>query len=361
MIKSASNNMTTQRNYWFDNAKAFLIITVFMGHICECLIKVVPFENGTPLWLNDIFKFIYVFHMPVFMIISGRFAKGRVDRNDWVTAINKLIAPYIVVQLFMMLFYCIVGYSKVTVTSFFSPGYGLWYILVLGIYQIITPHLLEIFRKKWLLLPASLVIMAVLLYQKFVFPAPVPRIINFYPFFIFGYLTANYSFDFCKKAVFRILSIVAFAGLFVAVNYDSVLEVALLSGKRIYSQYYELLGTSKPELLVITAVRYLAGFVFFLFVMGISPVKKYIGTKLGTNSTYIYILHLFIAVALTAFGKSHHILDFCADEVFSVLLCVLTVPISYLLVSPFVMRQTKWLVAPNFDLRKIAEKILKKN
>ncbi len=342
-----------QRDFWFDNAKAFLILCVFVGHICECLIKTVPFEGGTPMWLNNLFKFIYVFHMPVFMIISGRFAKGRVDRNDWVTSINKLIVPYMVVQFFMMLFYCVVGYSKVTATSFFNPGYGLWYIFVLGIYQMITPHLLKIFRHKWLLLPASLIILIILQYQKYAFPTPIPRIINFYPFFIFGYLTAGYSFDFCKKTIFRVLSAFVFIGLFVAINYDSVIEVALLSGKRIYSQYYSLLGISKPELLIITIVRYLAGFLFFLFVMGISPVKKYVGTKLGTNSTYIYILHLFIVVALTALNKSHHILDFCVDETFAILLLIFTVPVSYLLVSAPVMKATRWLVSPNFNLKKL--------
>mgnify|MGYP003290701110 FL=1 len=348
-----------QRDFWFDNAKSFLIICVFMGHICECLIKTVPFEGGTPIWLNNLFKFIYVFHMPVFMIISGRFAKGRVTRNDWVTSINKLVVPYVVVQFFMMLFYCIVGYSKVSYTSFFSPGYGLWYILVLGIYQIITPHLLKIFHNKWLLFIASLSIMVILLFQRYPFPAPIPRIINFYPFFIFGYLTADYSFDFCKKAIFRILSILAFFGLFIAMNYDSVIEVALLSGKRTYIQYYNLLGLSKPELLVITVVRYLAGFLFFLFIMGISPVKKHFGTILGTNSTYIYILHLFIVVALTALSKSHHILDFCANETFAVILLILTIPISYILISPPVMKLTRWLVSPNFSLKKIIETIMK--
>ena len=359
----ATNNavlsIQKERNFWFDNAKAFLIVLVFMGHICECLITTVPFDGGTPIWLNNIFKYIYVFHMPVFMIISGRFAKGRVDRNDWLTSINKLIVPYVVVQFFMMLFYCTVGFSKVTYTSFFSPGYGLWYIFVLGIYQMVTPHLLKIFRQKWLLFVASLVLMTILLFQRYPFPTPIPRIVNFFPFFIFGYLTADYSFDFCKKTLFRILSVLAFIGLFVAVNYDSVLEVALLSGKRTYIQYYNLLGVSKPELLVITAVRYLIGFLFFLFVMGISPVKKYVGTKLGTNSTYIYILHLFIIVALTALSKSHNILDFCVNEAFAVLLLVAAIPVSYLLVSPPVVKSTRWLVSPDFSLKKIVETIMK--
>ena len=353
------NNIPKQREYWFDNAKAFLILCVFMGHICECLIRAVPFEGGTPEWLNNLFRFIYVFHMPVFMIISGRFAKGRVDRNDWVTSINKLIVPYMVVQFFMLMFYCVIGHSKVTATSFFNPGYGLWYILVLGIYQMVTPHLLKIFRQKWLLLPASLIFLMLLQYQIYAFPTPIPRIINFYPFFIFGYLTANYSFDFCKKTVFRVLSVFAFIGLFIAINYDSVLDVALLSGKRTYSQYYALFGVSKPELLLITIIRYLVGFILFFFVMGISPVKKYAGTKLGTNSTYIYILHLFIVVALTTYGKSNHILDFCTNEVFAILLIILTIPVSYLLVSSPVMKATRWLIAPDFNLKKIIETILK--
>ncbi len=359
MSNNAMQETGRQRDYWFDNAKAFLIISVFMGHICECLIKTVPFDGGTPLWLNTLFKFIYVFHMPVFMIISGRFAKGRIDRNDWISSINKLIVPYIVIQFFMMLFYCMVGYSKVTITSFSKPGYGLWYILVLGIYQIVTPHLIKIFRYKWLLLPASLVFMVIFLYQPNIAPAPIPRIVNFFPFFIFGYLTADLDFSFFKKPIFRIVSVIAFVGLFLLITQDTVIEVALLSGKRNYAEYHELLGLDKLELLVITAVRYLAGFVFFFFTMGISPVKKFIFTRLGTHSTYIYILHLFIVVALTAIGKSHNILDFCANEIFSVLLLALTIPISFLLVSPFVQKITRWLVSPNFDLKKIIERILK--
>ena len=349
-----------QRDYWFDNAKAFLIISVFMGHICECFTKSVPFDGEPPLWLDILFKFIYVFHMPVFMIISGRFAKGRIDRNDWITTINKLIFPYIVIQLLMVLFYYIVDYSIITITSFIKPRYGLWYIIVLGIYQIATPYLLKMFRHKWLILPLSLVVMIVFLYQKHIFPPPIPRIINFYPFFIFGYLTADYSLGFCKKPAFRMLSVFAFIGLFIALNYDTVIDVALLSAKRNYLEYYDFLGIDKPQLLVATIIRYLTGFAFFFFMMGVSPSKKWFVTRLGTHSTYIYILHLFIVVALIAFGRSHGILDFCTNEIYAILILALTIPVSFLFVSPPVERATKWLVAPDFDLKKILEAISKK-
>lgn len=357
MIKVASNNISVQRNYWFDNAKAFLILCVFIGHISECLIKNVPFENGTPLWLNSIYKFVYVFHMPVFMIISGRFAKNRVNRNDWNATINKLIVPYIVIQFFMMLFYSVTDYADVTLKGSLKPGYGLWYILVLGIYQIVTPHMLKIFRHKWILLPLSLVVMFVYLYVAPYMPPPIPRIINFFPFFIFGYLTADCEFGLFKKVPFKLLSVPFFALLFLFITKDSVIEVALLTTKRVFSEYNDLLGIGQFELFIITIVRYLAGFISFFFVMGISSEKKNIFTKLGTQSTYIYILHLFVIIGLIAFDRQYNILDFCTNEIFAVIMILLTIPVSFILVSSFVRRCTSWLVAPKFDLMKIIEKV----
>lgn len=351
-----SARTTSNRDYWFDNAKAFLILTVFWGHICECLIRAVPFEGGTPLWLESFFKFIYTFHMPVFMMISGRFAKGRIDRNDWLSAVNKLIVPYIIIQLCMVLFSALVGYSKLSLTAFLSPGYGLWYILVLGIYQIITPLFNKIIHNKWWLFALSLVLMLALTYLPFSLPAPFQRIVNFYPFFLFGYMTSSYSFSFCKKPVFRALSIFMLIGLLLLITKDSVLEIALLSGKRVYFQYKELMGLSRIEVLLITVVRYAAGFLCFPLIMGISGTKKNVFTKMGTNSTYIYILHLFIIVALTALGKRYGILDFCKNEVFALLMLVGAVPLSLLLVSKPVRRVTAPLVAPKISVKKIFPK-----
>ena len=66
--------LTKVRDFWFDNAKAFLIILVVVGHMATG--EYSP-ESET---LKNIGKFIYWFHMPVFMIISGRFSRGRVER-----------------------------------------------------------------------------------------------------------------------------------------------------------------------------------------------------------------------------------------------------------------------------------------
>lgn len=350
---------SSARNYWFDNAKGFLILTVFIGHICEILIKLSPFENGRPLWLDVLMKFIYVFHMPVFMIISGRFAKSRIDQNDWIAIINKLVIPYILVQTVMMLFYTAVGYSEVGTIYYFKPGYGLWYLFTLAIFQFITPHLLKIFRRPRLLFPISLVVAFLVTFQKYAFPGTFQRIFTFFPFFIFGYLTANYDLNFCKKPLFRIISLIAFVALILfIIQYNDIVKVAVLSGKRVYSQYHAIMDVGQIELLIMQIIRYVLGFIFYFFVLGICSIKKTAFSRLGMYSSHVYILHLFIVVAITALGKNVGLLNFCKNEIYAILLCVSAIPISFLLTASPIQKITNWLIAPKFDLKKLFQTII---
>jgi len=58
-----------KRILWVDNAKAFGIVAVFFGHIIEQI-----FLSYSPK-AHLQFKFIYSFHIPLFFILSGFFAK----------------------------------------------------------------------------------------------------------------------------------------------------------------------------------------------------------------------------------------------------------------------------------------------
>lgn len=55
-----------ERGYQYDNIKFILILFVIFGHLLE-YIKGDISEN--------IYRIIYTFHMPVFIFISGYFAK----------------------------------------------------------------------------------------------------------------------------------------------------------------------------------------------------------------------------------------------------------------------------------------------
>ena len=59
----------------FDNIKGILIILVVLGHIAH------PIHNENPV-LSAVFDTIYLFHMPLFVFMSGLLRKGRVPRRQ---------------------------------------------------------------------------------------------------------------------------------------------------------------------------------------------------------------------------------------------------------------------------------------
>ena len=58
------------RVFLFDNIKFFLISTVVVGHIID-------FATAESDVYKSIFLFIYSFHMPLFIFLSGLFNKNR--------------------------------------------------------------------------------------------------------------------------------------------------------------------------------------------------------------------------------------------------------------------------------------------
>ena len=77
--------MIKQRLYRFDNIKFILIFLVVFGHMLEF----------TPGYTNthDIYRIIYSFHMPVFIFVSGYFARFSPRK-----ILTTYIWPYILLQ-----------------------------------------------------------------------------------------------------------------------------------------------------------------------------------------------------------------------------------------------------------------------
>lgn len=59
--------MTKERDYFFDNVKAVLMFLVVLGHL------LLPIHGES--FLVVVKRLIYVFHMPMFVFVSGYFAK----------------------------------------------------------------------------------------------------------------------------------------------------------------------------------------------------------------------------------------------------------------------------------------------
>ncbi|MDD5200809.1 MAG: acyltransferase family protein [Terrimicrobiaceae bacterium] len=91
---------STPRNQFIDFLKGFLIILVVYGHIIQYLGYTSASQwIDSGFWTNPVFKLIYMFHMPLFMAISGYLAAESICRKSTAEIIvrrfQQLIVPVI--------------------------------------------------------------------------------------------------------------------------------------------------------------------------------------------------------------------------------------------------------------------------
>lgn len=330
--------LTKVRDFWFDNAKAFLIILVVVGHMATG--EYSP-ESET---LKNIGKFIYWFHMPVFMIISGRFSRGRVERGEYAKAISSLLIPYLILHVCMLLLYS-AGGVDIPDSTFLKPRFGLWYFLALFIFVAATISL----KKYRLLFPVSVV---VALGVSFL-PEPLfgvfQRVCTFYPFFLFGYFTSSSSFHFCRKPLFRLTSFLFLAMLLIlTMLYGSEISLDLLYLDDTLPQ----IDINYPILQLL--LRYVIGFLSFFAVMGIIPAKKTFFSYIGTHSVYVYALHLFILQGIEEFVPNLTLPNMWWKAAY--LCCGIVLP--FLLASTPVRRVFRFVLEPSSRIQEILENIL---
>lgn len=340
-----------ERDYWFDNIKAFLIICVFVGHLANGTF------STTTWWVIALQNFIYVFHMPAFMVVSGRFAKKRVDRGDWTTVVTKMVVPYIIYQTaFLVLFSAL----KATPSkfSYFSPLFGLWYFINVAVYTIATTHLKKF---KWLF-PASIIAALAVGFCLGTLYGGFHRIVCFYPFFLFGYYTAEMKFDFCKKIPFRIICLLMFGaiGLYVLLNYKykwNVISWDLLCMNKTYRYVAQAKSWSLLQVLDHTILRYIFGFLGFFMVLGLMPTKKTFFSYVGTHSVYVYVLHCAFIIVLRQLDEDYDLLRVLTDKWRLLIYCFSGVPLSFILASKPMRKLTGWFISPKFDLSKALRKL----
>lgn len=112
----------------WDLLKFFLIFTVVLGHIAEFYI----YESQT---MENLFLFIYTFHMPLFIFISGLFSKRTIKENRF-----DKIAGYLLVYLFIKLLFMLYNLVRYKVFSLnlFNDGGLPWFIFAMLVLPLIT-------------------------------------------------------------------------------------------------------------------------------------------------------------------------------------------------------------------------------
>ena len=109
-----------QRIAWIDNINAFLILLVVLGHC----IQDVGVNNDTGLM-----RFIYSFHMPLFMAMSGYVSQR--DFTPWRTVGRRAVQLLVPFLAWAVVKSIIVGDLEYILTIVMLPDRGLWFLWAL--------------------------------------------------------------------------------------------------------------------------------------------------------------------------------------------------------------------------------------
>ena len=284
--------MATKRIEKWDNLKFFLILFVVVGHFCEYFI-------GNNAVARDIFVFIYSFHMPLFIFVSGLFSKKNIDEKRYEKMFSFVIVFFLInILLFVSKSFFLKGFNFSA--DIFNMAGVPWYAFAIFAFSLIT-----VFLKKFsplFVLTSSIILACFAGYNQNISTfLSLSRIIVYYPFFYLGYfLREEDIIKFVSKKYIKILSVVIIIALGIVVfnvpNIHFLTPLLTSSGS-----YFEFLDN--VQFGGLCRLAYYA-IVPIICVAVISLVPEKIPTgiiaKFGSRSLQVYILHYPIIYILTS-------------------------------------------------------------
>lgn len=175
-----------QRDSRLDTLKGVLIILVILGHLIG--------ECGSGVINGGVRTFIYTFHMPLFILISGYLSKIVNNKTDFWKGLLHIAIPLGIFQainiVLLILFQRDIGLSILVV-----PYWTLWYLLSLLFWRIMLQYSpAKLLGKPLLYLSIALGVSIFCGLMQHGRLLSVQRTLNFFPFFLFGYYIRQGSF-----------------------------------------------------------------------------------------------------------------------------------------------------------------------
>jgi fucose 4-O-acetylase-like acetyltransferase len=284
------------RNEYIDYLRGLLVFLVTYGHT----IQYVTYQNNAPAFFNDpIFKLIYIFHMPLFMVVSGFVSFYAIERSSAFDTIEKRFHQLIV----PIISWAVISRTALAFTQLDVKDSKTFESLLL-LPKLIVHATLEGFWFLWCVFGSILIILILkrldfnrflgLLLTSFVILF-LPESGNLYlfkymfPFFCAGYLLSKNSDLYSQRTVnsFKL-------GLGLAVS-----TVCFLLWHQETYIYVSKMGLYPGNFSNIT-LRYFSGFVLSLtfvmlsFTLFSNKIKHSFVCELGKNSLAIYILQTYV-------------------------------------------------------------------
>ncbi|WP_110931832.1 acyltransferase family protein [Paenibacillus bouchesdurhonensis] len=317
---------------FFLNLRFLLIICVFVGNAIEPLIKDMAVMHTLYVW-------IFTFHMPLFVFVTGYFAKTNLLGQPGRKLMLQIGLQYVIFQsLYSVLDVTIFQVENIR-HSFFAPYLLLWFLA-----SHLCWRLLLMAMNKWtplqqLALSLALGVLVGYLQVDGTWLS-LSRTFVYLPFFIAGY---HFSFAYLikiftpKRRLFTLALAAALLGTIAL--WGSRVDVGWLYGSMTYSQLGHYEWHAGLYRLALYALQLLAGIAFLSFV----PLRESKLTDLGRRTLYVFLLHgLIIRIAAAS-----PLYDYITNAAASIMLIIGAVLLTLLLSHSFVRKWTSPVIEPS--------------
>lgn len=171
------NSHHPERYPALDNARFVLIAFVVIGHLLEQVVDPGPIAAALYCW-------IYLFHMPAFVLISGAVSKADMTRRRALALVTGLLLPYVVFQTLYSAWDAWLFQTGDWSQGYLTPYWLLWYLPSLACWRLFLP----LFARLKFALPLALAIaLAAGTVSWIGYPLSLSRTLVFFPLFLLGH------------------------------------------------------------------------------------------------------------------------------------------------------------------------------
>lgn len=270
----------------WDNLKFILITAVVVGHFVDF------FSDGSDT-CKSIYLFIYAFHMPLFIFISGLFHTNR----DVTKKCIYYISAGFLLKVSNAVIAAIVG-NQISFWLLADAGLP-WFMFVLAIYTVLL-YILRNQNKKYLLI-MSVILACFIGYDTSVGDyLYISRTIVFFPFYLLGTMVDGRQIIELKSKKWTIPIAAAVLMLWVYFSFFQLDKVYsyryLFTGRNPF--FDDVLAYGPFARLICYIISVLTGFSLIM----LTPSKKIKWvTQMGTHSVDVYFWHLNVYYVLEKF------------------------------------------------------------
>lgn len=269
-----------QRDPFFDNAKFLLIILVVLGHMLSIGNSNYKLNLATTEW-------IFSFHMPLFVFISGFFTKIT-DKKKYIAGILKFTETFVVFTLIHILIEYLQGKPTNDYLLSICPKWTLWYLLCIIWWRLMLYFTPPSIRNNYkLLVTISVILCLTMGWIPIDAQFSFQRTFAFLPFFMVGYAAGKNHIDItAKKNKILNISFLVSIGIFFFIMPKSFISVLFQNRCFIHG----------PSASPILSFVFRVGWLFFASCMSycflsLVPRKEYPLTHFGQLTLFIYLYH----------------------------------------------------------------------